>query len=84
MHVYLVLGVPTTHIYIQKLISTLSLMQAGLLENVATSEFVSLVRLIERFVHSCTDVTGRQCPILRSSLLSQVCPHCCMCTNNPI
>jgi hypothetical protein len=45
--------------------------KAGLLENVASSEFVSLVRLIEQFVHSCTDVTGRQCPTLRSSLLSQ-------------
>jgi hypothetical protein len=45
--------------------------KAGLLENVVSSEFVSLVRLIERFVHSCTEVTGRQCPTLRSSLLSQ-------------
>ena len=49
-----------------------TLMQAGLLESVVSSEFVSLVRLIERFVHDCTEVTGRQCPTLRSSLLSQV------------
>ena len=42
-----------------------------------TSEFVSLVRLIERFVHDCTEVTGRQCPTLRSSLLSQVSVHLC-------
>ena len=59
------------------------LMQAGLLESVVSSEFVSLVRLIERFVHDCTEVTGRQCPMLRSSLLSQVSMYMnmymCMC-----
>ncbi len=46
--------------------------QAGLLENVLSSDFVALVRLIERFVNNSAHVTGRHCPNLRSALLTQV------------
>ncbi len=46
--------------------------KAGLLEELLPSEFVRLVRLVETFVNRSTTLTGRQCPQLRSSLLSQV------------
>ena len=46
--------------------------KAGLLEDLIPSEFVSLVRIVEKFVNTSTLITGRNCPQLRSSLLSQV------------
>lgn len=49
-------------------------LQAGLLENLVSSDFVSLVRLIERFVTRSAQITGFHCPTLRSSLLTQVSP----------
>ena len=42
------------------------------MENLVSSEFVSLVRLTEKFVSCSTQITGRHCPNLRSALLTQV------------
>ncbi len=46
--------------------------KTGLMDELLPSEFVQCVRLVERFVNRSTTLTGRQCPQLRSSLLSQV------------
>ena len=46
--------------------------KAGLLDDLASSEFVSLVRLTENFMSHSVHITGRRCPSLRTALLSQV------------
>ncbi len=46
--------------------------KTGLMDELLPSEFVQLVRLVERFVNKSTSLVGRQCPQLRSALLSQV------------
>ena len=51
--------------------------KAGLLDDLASSEFVSLVRLTENFMNHSFQITGRRCPSLRTALLSQVSPRVC-------
>ena len=46
--------------------------KAGLLDDLASSEFVALVRLTENFMSHSVQITGRRCPSLRTALLSQV------------
>jgi hypothetical protein len=46
--------------------------RAGHLDDLASSEFVSLVRLTENFMSHSIQITGRRCPSLRTALLSQV------------
>ena len=46
--------------------------KAGLLDDLTSSEFVSLVRLTENFMNRSVKITGRRCPSLRTALLSQV------------
>lgn len=45
--------------------------KAGLLDDIASSDFVILVRHIERFVISSVNITGRQCTQLRTAVLVQ-------------
>ena len=49
--------------------------KAGLLDDLASSEFVALVRLTENFMSRSVHITGRRCPSLRTALLSQVRPR---------
>ena len=49
--------------------------KAGLLDDLASSEFVTLVRLTETFMSRSVQITGRKCPSLRTALLSQVTPR---------
>ena len=46
--------------------------KVGLLEDLLPLDFVSLVRLVEKFVSQSSKLIGRECPQLRSALLSQV------------
>ena len=46
--------------------------KAGLLDDLASSEFVALVRLTENFMSRSVQITRRKCPSLRTALLSQV------------
>ena len=46
--------------------------QAGKLSNLASGDFMLMVKLIEKFVNNCASITGREHPNLRAPLLSQV------------
>lgn len=45
--------------------------KAGLLDDLVPGDFVRLVRLIGRFIDTSAGITGRQCPHLQYTLLSQ-------------
>ena len=49
--------------------------KAGGLDDLASTQFVALVRLTETFMSRSVQITGRKCPSLRTALLSQVCIH---------
>lgn len=42
------------------------------MSNLASADFMLVVRLIEKFVSDCASITGREHPNLRAPLLSQV------------
>lgn len=48
-----------------------SFFQAGHLDSLTSSEFVSLTRMVEDFVLDCEQICGRQSHSLRATLLTQ-------------